>query len=175
MKYLYHRKPNIMKGSILYPLNQLRDIYPDIYSLSISKYQGREYLLDQDIPILNCKWKEVIHLSPLHPNLIFKELNKNNIPTRSENFFYKIPIEKLVEDTTVCFKYEFEDGRVTQDQIKAFNKVTFNNLNDLPQETKSWYHLCSKNKEQPLLYHMAPHILTSSRIDILDCEVISWC
>ena len=38
MEFLYHRVPVNMEGSILYPLNQLKNLHPDIYVEHVKKY-----------------------------------------------------------------------------------------------------------------------------------------
>jgi len=39
--YLYHRVDPELKGTTLYPLNQLKNIYPDVYERHVKKYAGR--------------------------------------------------------------------------------------------------------------------------------------
>ena len=37
MNYLYHRVPKKISGTILHPLNSLKNIYPEIYTEEIKK------------------------------------------------------------------------------------------------------------------------------------------
>lgn len=39
-----------MRGDVLYPLNTLKTLHPDLYEFHVGKYAGREYLMDQKIP-----------------------------------------------------------------------------------------------------------------------------
>ena len=39
-KYLYHRVPDNLKGNIIYPLNELKDIHPDLYISNKENYKG---------------------------------------------------------------------------------------------------------------------------------------
>jgi len=66
-RYVYHHVPVNLTGSVLYPLNQLKQVYPEVGVVHLKKYQGREALLSQRIPRLNCLWNDVLHFSPVHP------------------------------------------------------------------------------------------------------------
>jgi len=50
MEYLYHRVPKHMMGTVLYPLNVLKETRPEIYTEYIKKYEGREELLTAEVP-----------------------------------------------------------------------------------------------------------------------------
>jgi len=58
--FLYHLVPKNIRGDILYPLNILKSIYPDIYQYQVNKYFGREYIIEQRIPLFNCLWNDVL-------------------------------------------------------------------------------------------------------------------
>ncbi|MBK8551651.1 MAG: hypothetical protein IPL53_11555 [Ignavibacteria bacterium] len=70
MNYLYHRVPKNLRGNVLYPLNTLKEIHPDLYEQQASKYAGREHITCQIIPILNCLWNDVLHFSAVNPEEI---------------------------------------------------------------------------------------------------------
>ena len=68
MNYLYHRVPDNFQGTTLYPLNDLKDILPDIYTRHISKYEGRAHIVERHIPIFDdCLWNDVVFLSAVEP------------------------------------------------------------------------------------------------------------
>jgi hypothetical protein len=52
--FVYHLVPGNLKGSILYPLNRLRDIHPEIAAEHAAKYQGREETMQMRVEPLNC-------------------------------------------------------------------------------------------------------------------------
>lgn len=73
---LYHMKPFDMRGDVLYPLNAMKDIYPDIYEKQIAKYDdhpSRKKLPLRRIPKLDCLWNDVIQCAPVHPHLIYPD------------------------------------------------------------------------------------------------------
>ena len=47
MVYLYHRVPENLIGETLYPLNELKTLYPDVYAEHVKKYEGREEKMDR--------------------------------------------------------------------------------------------------------------------------------
>lgn len=47
---VYHRVPERLVGTNLYPLNVLRTACPHLYAEYVKKYAGREHLLTEKIP-----------------------------------------------------------------------------------------------------------------------------
>ena len=172
MKFLYHGKPEDMIGTVLFPLNEMQVTLPEIYKLEKAKYADRESLMEEIIPILNCKWNDVLHLSPIDPKIVYQELINAGFSPSKDALFFKIPVDQINESLTVVYKYE--NGNKTPDQFLKFSKEIFQNLSELPTGTKAWYKECAASKKRPLLFHMVPHILTKSSIDITNCEVVSW-
>ena len=85
--YLYHRVPDDMKGSILYPLNQLRNVYPSLYAAKAASYKNREAVMQARIPILDCLWNDVIHFSPVHPSKIQRSRAEAGFPRKPRRYF----------------------------------------------------------------------------------------
>ena len=48
----------------------MKDQHPAVYEEHVKKYKGRERLLRREIPLLNCLWNDVLHISPIHPQLV---------------------------------------------------------------------------------------------------------
>lgn len=67
---LYHLVPQRVVGSRLLPLNQLRQSHPALYEAYARKYQGREHLLKQPVPGLECLWSDVLFLTAVPPDVI---------------------------------------------------------------------------------------------------------
>ncbi len=174
MIFLYHSKPVDMIGNNLFPLNEMQTTLPEIYKLEKTKYINRESLMEEVIPFLNCKWNDVLHLSPIDPKIVYQELINAGFSPAKDVLFFKIPLDLIIENLTVIYKYETEVGEKGSDQFLKFSKKEFKNLAELPGGTRNWYKKCVESKKRPLLFHMVPHILTKSSIDISNCEVISW-
>jgi hypothetical protein len=112
-----------MFGDILYPLNTLREINKDTYEFYTSRYKGRETLLEQKIPVLNCLWNDVLHCSPIDLRLIYKALIKaghHKVKVKNIEFF-KIPIELLKDIKFVKYKF---DKEIFDREKKAYIALT---------------------------------------------------
>lgn len=48
---IYHLVPSNLAGSILYPLNRLKETFPEVAVTHVKKYEGREGLLNRRIPL----------------------------------------------------------------------------------------------------------------------------
>lgn len=178
-QFVYHFKPKEMKGSALIPLNKLQNIHPEVYAEQVKKYKGREILLQKRTPILDCLWNDVLHLSPVNPQIILdtwrqEELNISSNVSRIIEV-YKIPIERLEESTTICyqcFNYDFENYDSSLDKSWHFKKENFSEQKvvDLKQ-IEVWK---KNNKEgRPLFwYSHTMHVLAQQSIDINNCELI---
>lgn len=169
--FLYHGKSDEFKGETIYPLNQLKIIYPEIFDLEVSKYQGRVELLERQLPILNCNWNDVIHLSPINPHEIYKALVKIGFNPRPSVFF-KIPIEKIKPKQTII--YEYQTTSFDKNTFKHFDVENFTNLHQLDDGVLKYYQDCFNNKSRPLLFHLIPHVLTLDTISTNDLELIDW-
>jgi hypothetical protein len=68
IRYVYHRVPPDLRGTVLYPLNRLADVHPDLYEELQQNYATRRDIAALRIPPLgNCLWNDVLHFSPVHP------------------------------------------------------------------------------------------------------------
>ncbi|MCP4913193.1 MAG: hypothetical protein GY909_08735 [Oligoflexia bacterium] len=180
MSFLYHFKRKGMVGNTIYPLNVLKDIYPEVYQNQVSKYKGREHLLEKRIPLLDCLWNDVIHLSPINPQLILDIYHRDGLvpEIRKDEVFevFKVPIEKIKEDETVCFQsYNFDPQNFdpTLNKFWEFKLETYKELEEVPEEQIEVWHKDKANGRVLFWYSHIMHILTKTTLDISDCEVIS--
>lgn len=176
-KYLYHRKPSVVKGSIIYSLSALQKDHPDLYDKEIKKYEAREKLLNRHIPKLNCLWKDLVFTSPLNPKHIYKALQEFNLPCGSNDLWFKIPIEDVINHDIAWFKYpkrEKGDFRIKDEDVELIELDKYEELNAMPKETIDYYQASANNREKPLLFHLIPHVLIRGTIDISNAEMITW-
>lgn len=172
MKYfLYHFVPKNMQGTVLYPLNELKKIWPDIYKYHDDKYGWRREVQKTIIPG-HGKWGDVIHLSPIDPNLTIKELNNAGFTKDIQWKVYKIDPSVLDKDKLIIMTKSFE-GDKPKSHFEEFNIDKLSTLNRFPQWTLNYYKECKKKNINPLLYAGAPHVLYAGRIDIGNVEIIS--
>lgn len=168
--YLYHQLPEDMEGDILYPLNELKEVYPEIYEKQVKKYQDREHLLDEVIPILRCRWNDVLHFSPVHPKEIQKVFEKINHEFHGK--FLEIDSKLLDLDKTVLYLYFTDGPGLNPKEIIRFNPNELGKYSELRYETKKYYKEEYLTSERPLLFYKIPHILFKGSLDIDDATVI---
>lgn len=168
--YLYHIFKIDLKGNILYPLNQLKQVYPDVYKRQAAKYEGREHLMKQKIPILNCLWNDVVHLSPVHPSQIKSALEDAGCKYRKRKYWC-IDAHSLKKSDTVIYLYESDKDYAEKEYIR-YDPADISRYSQLPQATKDYYKKCADEEREPLLFHRVPHILYKGTIKVTMLKTI---
>jgi hypothetical protein len=139
MEYLYHRVPPNLTGTILYPLNKLREIYPEIYTEQVKKYIGREELLTRKIPSLHCLWNDVLHLTAVSPEELKLNLAKAGIEYKPMSWF-KIPVHTIEGNNSTVFKQTKNKGESSHTQeYETFNIAKMSIYRTVPLETIEYY------------------------------------
>ena len=174
--FLYHRLPSDLVGSDLYPLNQLKGKFPSIYASQAKKYAGREQLMQRTVPILNCLWNDVLHLSPVHPSLIRDALKAVG--------FYRFPKQWLkINPETAVFSqknaviYLYASAKrgvmdISVDDFVPFSLSKLAQVGQLPVETANYYREMKDVGKRPLLFHHVPHILYQGVIPLSAATII---
>jgi len=177
-KFVYHRKSPSFKGDYLYSLNQLKDIYPAAYQQSLKKYKGRESQVNQPIPGFEFSWNDLIHIAPISPKLITEGLLKagRKYEDLKHSIWFKIPVALLKDKKVIWYKYSGKPNTRT-DQLVAeeFEEFSFEKYQEMtlvPDQTLNYYKSKIKEDQPLLLFHLIPHILVESPIDIRGLEVI---
>lgn len=105
MMYIYHSVPKNLQGNILYPLNALKEKYPDIYEQQVSKYVGREHIIQQRIPILDCLWNDVLHFSAVNPKEIRRALIEAGDNTDITRSYYQVDSKLIDPKNVIVYLY----------------------------------------------------------------------
>jgi len=173
MNYLYHQVPKDMQGDVLYPLNELKEIYPEIYRKKFAKYENRPHIPRQKIPILNCLWNDVLHLSAIHPMKLkeaFSALGKHY-----DFVSYQIDPTILSKDNTVIYLHNErkKDDDLNPADFVEYDPELISNYAEIPEETLTYYKERISAGESPLLYHLVPHILYRGSFYVDKASVVS--
>ena len=164
--------PRNMNGEYLFPLNEMKDKYPEIYKEAIKKYLGRERIMERKIPYLNCKWNDCVHMTAAKPQQVINALLEANSPPRKRIKWYKIDPKTLDKSKLIVY---LDPKKKSDDNIKEFKEYRIKDLKEyskIPKETKTYYKNKFQSKEKPLLFHLIPHILHKRSINITKCEII---
>jgi hypothetical protein len=166
---LYHFVPENMVGTILYPLNMLRDTQPEVYEEYSKKYEGRELVQETEIPGLG-KWNDVIHLSPIAPSEVRQALREAGSSVSSSWKVFCIDA-KLLDWSGLII--HIESGPVGGKEVVnlPFTKENYAQYCHLPARTKRYYRRCVEEGKQILMYGFAPHVLYGGTIDVSRTEI----
>ena len=174
MHYLYHWVPHNMKGDTIYPLHMLKEIDFETYTKAISKYEGREKLMEYIIPTLNCRWNDVIHLSAVHPSDVKKALTEAGREKPFALEYFEIDPHQLDPKNTIVYLYKNNHvlEKNVEDNYMEFNPDDIEKYSVIPNDTKEYYAEMLKEGKNPLLYHRIPHILYKGSIDVSKAKKI---
>lgn len=187
IQYVYHRKPSELIGNSIIPLNKMPGLsnFESVYKSAKAKYNGREITMEMTWPALgNCKWNDVIFLSPIHPNCIYQQFQQIGISTNDTNldYFYKIPVTLLNLDPSKTITWTFPSASndpsiaFPLDSFHPIDPTTYKELDELPEKTKQYYkEEFLKTGKRPLAFFYVPHVITTDPIEITkDISVVNW-
>ena len=171
MGFLYHRVPKNMNGTVLYTLNILKEIFPEIYNEEVKKYEGREILLETEIPPLKCLWNDVLHFTAVAPEELKNNLAKAGITYNMS--FFKVPINLIEGENSIAFMYRRDLGIAANfKEYEVFDPNKMDVYSKVPEETIEYYKQKQAEGVRPLLYHLVPHILYKGKIETKNLEVV---
>ena len=169
---VYHVLPERMVGSVLYPLNELRDRDPATFERARAKYEGREQVMELRVPLLDCLWNDVLHLSPVHPGEIVNALQAVGF-TPDRRRFLEVDAGRLEPSRTVLFLNSTDrEHRFDEDQWKWFDSRAVAQHARLPQATRDYYAACARDSTRPFLFAHAPHVLFRGSLDVKGLTVL---
>lgn len=168
-----------MQGEVLYPLNALKSVMPEVYDRQVRKYKGRERVLKELIPPLDCLWNDVLHLSPINPQIIVNTMRAHGLynQTVEEPFkVFQVPVEIIVPETTVYFQdynFDYLNFDLNKRKFWPFNSTTYEEQSSV---NTAQLHMWQEDKAagRPLFwYSHTAHVLAKQAIFTKACTLIS--
>lgn len=158
-----------MVGDTLYPLNRLKEIHPETFDDHAKKYVGREKLMERRLPILDCLWNDVLHLSPINPQIILDVWEKHGLKKDLEFPTFKIPVTALDPENLITYHPHLEEGKRSEpfslEHYKELSAVT-------EQQINVW--LDDHKVGRPMFWFShTTHVLYKGEIDTTGFEVIT--
>lgn len=169
MTYLYHFVPPDMVGTILYPLNELRDMLPVVYEKHAKKYAGREHVRETVIPGLGT-WNDAIHLSPIDPAETRQSLQEAGSSISSSWKVFCINADTL-DKSRLMIHVEPEIVGGSGVVNLPFTEENYAEHHHISDRTKAYYKNSIDEGRQVLIYGFAPHVLYGGTIDVSTAEV----
>lgn len=164
---VYHIMPKHFLGPMLYPFNQLQEALPDVFAEQVTKYRGRDELLEYRIPFLDCYWDDLLHLSAIHPAQIRGAMEASGMAWKM-NYWFEIDVEKLAlnETNAAIFTAPFRTQGAMQDQdFIPFNGERLQMLTSIPQQSYEYFNHAKAYDEHPFLFNYIPHVLYRGTLD----------
>jgi len=171
---LYHIVPSDMQGTVLHPLNALKDIRPDLYVAKAGKYEDRKHIMQQFIPTLECAWNDVLHFTAVDPRELKQALVDAGMEPR-EMKFYEIDPSLLDPKRTTIYLYSDKTGeeKMAPEHFRTYDPENLQEHAVLPEVTKEYYKRMYAKGEKPLAFIGIPHILHKGSLDISDLPVVT--
>lgn len=169
-QFLYHFVPPEMSGDILFPLNQLKTKYPKQYEVHQKKYEGREVLMETIIPVFNCLWNDVLHLSPLNPQVIVDYWREEGIEEPKEEIsVFEVPLGHLDESKLLYFYPQLRVDRSsfyhTPEQFESFSIDTYHEHENITAIQKEIWKKDKAEGRRLFWFSHTTHILYHGRIE----------
>jgi hypothetical protein len=164
-----------MKGDTLYPLNILHTVHPELYEKKFAKYAWRPQVPQQKIPVLECLWNDVLHLTPVHPTEVWKVLQEAGYAGQFDYRCYEIDPWNLEPEKSIIYlnKLALTAERMTDADFQPYDPATLDAYSIVPEETKEYYKRCVQKGAEPLLFHRIVHVLYKGSIDVSGLKIIS--
>jgi hypothetical protein len=178
MSFVYHLMPEPMIGKVLYPLNEMEARLPAEFRTHSKKYEGREELMNEKIPLFNCRWNDVLHFSPINPQIILKEITKINPGSRKRKSYLKFKASALDDFPSAYMTHtkNKDDDSFNSNLAKyeLFSSKTYKEIKSVPNETiRYWQRAMTAGK--PMYWFIyVPHVLVKSHVSINEAEICNF-
>jgi hypothetical protein len=169
---MYHRRPENLIGSTLYPLALLESLAPDRYQAALASYEDHpdcRGLPMTGVPILSCQWRDVVQCSPIYPHLLYVAQREAGITPRPQRFF-AIARDRVCGLSAALFT-RVAEGRPAYDLI---DWTTYAELEAVPAQTLEWYRRLAERGLRGVTFVGIPHVMVRGPIDIEGCPIVDW-
>jgi hypothetical protein len=166
---LYHRKSPDFHGSVLYPLNVLRDVARDHYERQRAKYAGREHTLLQRVPPLDCLWNDVLHFSPVHPARMAALARDAGLAWYEAPWFEIDPeASGFTPANTAVFRYSHTrlEPPMPDDEFEPFDRSQLARMTEPPPGTREYYRMIPRGSGRYFIFAGVPHVLHRGPVDV---------
>lgn len=192
MAFVYHGVPRGMAGDVLYPLEQLERVHPDLYELQRAKYAGREVALEFRVPGIGRRLNDTVHCASIHPHRLFaarRELGlpapaRPQPPAQMTGLFYEIPLERITVNPVVWYSARtlWINGAPDEDvpleppadEFEPFDAEGYRPLAVPPPAHLDYLRRMKERGGPTLMFVHIPHVLVAGPIDVSGLRVVGW-
>jgi len=176
--FIYHLCAEDFRGTQLLPLNALRVSYPALYQRERPKWNGRESVLDWQVPHLGAPWGNTVNFAALDPAHLVEARRRLGVPFSRllERRVVRIPTERIAGLPAVVYDSHSHwlNSRPGQDvpatppeeEFFPFSPDTYQELSEVPQRHLD-YLVEQRDSGQPALgFVFIRHVIVAGPVDI---------
>ncbi len=168
---LYHLVPKGgIEGELLLPLRELQGKFPNAYGRACEKYQGRKYIPDVFVPILDCKWADVVQMSPVHPQVVHCNLKAFGHPGLVDREAFVIDTTCLDPARLVVFEFTAGGGEYSKYDPERHMRYSL-----ISDATIEHYRSRVAEGQKPFIFQGITHVLYMGEIPISGLPVVRVC
>jgi hypothetical protein len=173
---LYHRVPKGLVGEELYPLNELKTVYPEVAEFQLRKYNNRLALTKQRIPSKNWLWNDVIHFSPVHPEKVVNQLVKLGFSKFIKSTWFEIDpsVFNFNKSNSLVFLHNREKSgfNFNESEFEEYDQSRISLYTEVPENTIRYFEQSIRQGINPLMFGGIPHILHYGSINVGNVKLI---
>ncbi|SRR5258706_4244057 len=179
MTCVYHLCARDFRGTTLYPLNGLRDRFPDLYQREKEKFIGRESLLDYVVPGLGVPWADTVNLSALDPRRLLEERRALGVPFSRllERRLLAIPVARVAALPAVNYLSQTHwinskpgdpnaPPTPPSEEFSRFDATSHQEVCAVPAKHREYLLQQKARDELALGFVFVPHVLVAGPIDV---------
>jgi hypothetical protein len=182
--FVYHMIARDFRGTVLYPLNGLAEVYPEVYAREAPKYVGRESVISYRVPHLDAAWADTVNLSTLDPRLLLAARERLGIPSSNllQRRILRIPIDHLAGHRLVRYSglTRWINSSPGEDvpavppahEFEPIDPALYRETTEVPAAHLAYLVECQAAGRRPLGFVHVPHVLALGAIDVADLEPI---
>jgi hypothetical protein len=176
--FVYHLCADDFRGTRLLPLNALHDAYPDVYARERPKWDGRESVLDWQVPHVGAPWGDTVNFAALDPARLVEARRRLGVPFSRllERKVVRIPAERIVGLPAAVYdsRTHWLNSRPGQDvpatppedEFTPFRLDAYQELTEVPQRHLD-YLTEQRDAGQPALgFVFIRHVIVAGPVDI---------
>lgn len=174
-QFVYHLVPKPLYGNVLYPLNRLKEIAPELAERFAQKYVGREHVMERRIPPLDGLLSDVLMFCPVHPRSIMDAFREEGFDLKAREWF-QVPTNLLEPERTAVYYSrirKFGDHTWDNDAFAMFAEVKFEEISQLPDALLQHIKIAKADARRPFMFVGVPHVLYKGELSLDGVEVIS--
>jgi hypothetical protein len=183
MPYVYHLCADDFRGDELLPLNLLATRFPDIHEREMSKWTGRESVIQFAVPHLGVTWGDTVNLAALDPVRLVEARRRLGVPFSNllQRSLLRIPLERIAGQLAVVYdsRSHWRNSRPDLKDVPEvpppsdftlFDPASYEELTEVPQMHLD-YLVEQRDAGVPALgFVFVRHVLVTGAVDVAGLE-----